>query len=169
MRNNGRTSGDGKIRGSVSRRILTYIGVLASVVVVVVAVVALMITQRPEGRDPRYAFAELEAARGVESPDQRPQVEILNGCGVSGVAAQAHEYLRRLGFDVVNVENARAFDYERTLVIDRGGNEGIARRIARFLGTENVIRQVRPELMLQVTVILGKDYRTLKPYGEVEP
>ena len=169
MRKNGRKSGDGRIWGSLSGRIFTYIGVLASVVVIVVAVVALMIAQRPERKDPRYAFTELEAARNVESPDSRPQVEVLNGCGVSNVAAQAHEYLKRLGFDVVNVENARAFDYEKTLVIDRSGDVEIARRIARFLGTENVICQVRPELMLQVTVILGKDYRTLKPYGEVEP
>lgn len=169
MKKNGRKPGYERIRGSLRGRILTYIGVLASVVVVVVAVVALMVTQRPERRDPQYAFTELEAARGFESPDSCPKVEILNGCGVSNVAAQAHEYLGRLGFDVVNVENARAFDYEVTLVIDRGGDEGIASRIARFLGTENVIRQVRPELMLQVTVILGKDYRTLKPYGEVEP
>jgi len=169
VKKNGRTSGGGRIWGSLRGRILSYIGVLATVVLVVVAVVVLMIAQRPEQKDPRYAFTELEAASLVESPDLRPQVEILNGCGVSNVAAQAHEYLKRLGFDVVNVENASAFDYERTLVIDRGGDKGIAIRIARFLDTENVIRQVRPELMLQVTVILGKDYRTLKPYGEVVP
>ena len=108
MNKNGRKSGDGRIHGSVSRRILTYIGVVASVVVVVVAVVVLMIAQRPESKDPRYAFADIEAARGIESPDPRPQVEVLNGCGVSGVAAKAHEYLKRLGFDVVNVENADA-------------------------------------------------------------
>ncbi|MCK4773122.1 MAG: LytR C-terminal domain-containing protein [Candidatus Latescibacteria bacterium] len=155
--------------GSVSSRVLTYAGVVAAVVIVVVAVVALMMAERPERETPRDAFAELEAAWGIDSPDSRPQVEVLNGCGVSGIAARAHEYLRRLGFDVVNVENAPAFDYEKTLVIDRGGDEGIARRVARFLGTDNVIRQVRPELMLQVTVILGKDYRSLKPYGEVEP
>jgi len=85
------------------------------------------------------------------------------------VAATTHEYLRRFGFDVVNVENAAAFDYSETIVIDRGGDEQVARRLARVLGTENVIRQVRPDLMLQVTVILGSDYEELDPYGEIEP
>ena len=164
-----RPSGGRGFPGSVSRRVVAYAGVVAAVVVVVVAVVAIMMSEGPRGDAHRDAFAELEAAGSIESPDSRPQVEVLNGCGVSGVAAQAHEYLRRLGFDVVNVENAPAFDYEETIVIDRGGDEGIARRVARFLGTENVIRQVRPELMLQVTVIIGRDFRTLKPYGEVEP
>ncbi len=96
-------------------------------------------------------------------------MEVLNGCGVSGVAATTHEYLRQFGFDVVNVENAPAFDYAETIVIDRGGDEQVARRLARVIGTGNVIRQVRPDLMLQVTVILGADYEGLNPYGEIEP
>lgn len=163
------TACTGSCRGSVSRRVLFYGGAIAAVVVVVVAVVGLMMAERREEQPQRDAFTELEEAQDIGLPDQRPQVEVLNGCGVSGIAAQAQEYLRDLDFDVVNVDNATAFDYEETLVIDRGGDERIARRVARLLGTDNVIRQIRPELMLQVTVILGRDYRTLKPYGDIEP
>lgn len=154
--------------GSVSRRLLSYGGVVAVVVIVVVAVVALVMSDGI-GRRSSETLSDLVESDNADLPDQRPQVEVLNGCGISGIAAQAHEFLRKYGFDVVNVENASAFDYEETIVIDRGGDEQIARRVARLLGTENVIRQVRPDLMLQITVILGKDYRNLKPYGEVEP
>ncbi len=156
--------------GSVSRRLLAYLGVISGVAVVVVAVVGLTMCEKPDEGAPTDSFTELEetdSERG--SPDQRPQVEVLNGCGVSGVAATTHEYLRQFGFDVVNVENAPAFDYAETIVIDRGGDEQVARRLARVIGTGNVIRQVRPDLMLQVTVILGADYEGLNPYGEIEP
>jgi len=134
------------------------------VVVAVVTVVGLMMCERradPVTDDP---FSELGENAG-ESADTRPQVEVLNGCGVSGIAARAQEYLIEAGFDVVNTENADAFDYRETIVIDRGGDPGIARRVARSLGTANVIRQVRPDLMLQVTVILGADYSGLRPYS----
>jgi len=153
----------------VSRRLLSYGATVTAVVVVVVAVVGLMMSDKRGEDRPEDAFAELEQTEAMESPDERPQVEILNGCGVSGIAAQAHEYLRGLGLDIVNVENAKAYDYRETLVIDRGGDVRSARRVARLLGTDNVIRQVRPDLMLQVTVILGSDYRQLKPYGDVSP
>ncbi len=152
------------------KRFLSYLAATSGVVVVVVAVVGLMMCERREKVVPTDSFTELaQAGDERESPDQRPQVEVLNGCGVSGVAALTHAYLRRFGFDVVNVENAAAFDYEETIVIDRGGDEQVARRLARIIGTENVIRQVRPDLMLQVTVILGADYEDLNPYGEIEP
>ncbi len=152
------------------KRFLSYLGAISGVVVVVVAVVGLMMCERQEKGVPADSFTELEQSGDErESPDQRPQVEVLNGCGISGVAARTHAYLRRLGFDVVNVENAAAFDYEETIVIDRGGDELVARRLARIIGTENVIRQVRPDLLLQVTVILGADYESLNPYEEIEP
>ncbi|MFC1627589.1 LytR C-terminal domain-containing protein [Gemmatimonadota bacterium] len=152
------------------KRFLTYLGATSGVVVAVVAVVGLMMCEQREEAVPTDSFTELEQAGDLrESADQRPQVEVLNGCGISGVAALTHEYLRRFGFDVVNVENAASFDYRETIVIDRGGDEQVARRLARIIDTENVIRQVRPDLMLQVTVILGADYEHLNPYGEIEP
>jgi hypothetical protein len=149
----------------MTRRILAYGGSVVAVAAIVVTVVVVMMQtpgEQPEtGPD---AFELLEEGQATLSPDQRPQIEILNGCGVSGIAAQAHEFLRERGFDVVNVENARSFDYEETLVIDRGGDIRIARALAQALGTDNVIRQVRPDLVLQATVILGEDYQTLRPY-----
>lgn len=153
----------------MSRKLLSYGAAITAVIVVVVAVVGIMMSERRAVDQDTDAFTRLEQSESLESPDERPQVEVLNGCGVSGIAAQTHEYLREFGFDVVNVENARAFDYLETVVIDRGGDVRIARRVARILGTGNVIRQVRPDLMLQVTVILGSDYRQLEPFGEVSP
>ncbi|NIT52770.1 MAG: LytR C-terminal domain-containing protein, partial [candidate division Zixibacteria bacterium] len=49
-------------------------------------------------------------------------VEILNGNGVTGVAAQYTEFLRDKGFDVQRTDNADNFSYQNTLVIDRSDN-----------------------------------------------
>ncbi len=153
--------------GSVSRRLLSYAAVTVIVVAVVVTIVVIMMrTPGPNPPDDQDAFARIEEETEALSPDQRPQIEVLNGCGITGIAATVHEYLRDKGFDVVNVENASGFDYEETLVIDRGGDIRVARALARDLGTDNVIRQVRADLVLQATVILGMDYRTLKPFQD---
>ncbi len=137
---------------------------MLGVAAVVVAIVGLTIFPRRSDAPPADAFAGLERA-AAEAPDTRPQVEVLNGCGVSGIAARAQAWLVEQGFDVVATENADGFDYAETIVIDRVGEIAVARRLARSLGTGNVIRQVRPDLMLQVTVILGADYGELEPFA----
>ena len=154
----------------MTRRLLAYGGSLVAIAAVVVVVVVVVMRTPGGGQQPvEDAFQLLEEGQAALSPDQRPQIEVLNGCGVSGIAAQVHEFLREKGFDVVNVENARGFDYSETLVIDRGGDIRIARALARALGTENVIRQVRPDLVLHATVILGEDYKTLTPFKDAAP
>ena len=156
-------------RGSVGSRILSYGGIVFVVTLFVVVIVAMLVREDP-ATDPSTDEFELLSQQSEETVlDRRPQVEVLNGCGVGGIAAEAQDYLRERGYDVVNVENAKDFEYPETLVIDRGGDESVARALARSLGTENVIRQVRPDLLLEATVILGDDYRGLKPYREIEP
>lgn len=159
---------DGR-RGSLPRSLLGGAGLVAVVAVLVVAVVAIMMRPGPEPGPGEDAFARLEEEQAAEAPDARPQVEVLNGCGVPRIAARVQEFLRERGYDVVNVENAPGFDYEETLVIDRGGDLGVAEALARDLDTRNVIRQVRPDLVLQVTVILGADHRSLRPFREGIP
>ncbi len=153
----------------VSRSVLSYGIAAVAVVAAVVTLVALLMCQRREPAPGRDAFSALQEADPEDQPDTRPQIEVLNGCGVSGIAARVQEFLIARGYDVVNVENAGGFDYPESIVIDRGGDAGIARRVARALGTGNVIRQVRPDLMLQVTVILGADYRALGPFAGEGP
>ena len=51
------------------------------------------------------------------------QLEVLNGCGVSGVADKFSEILREEGFDVVNIGNYRSFNVENSLLISRSGDD----------------------------------------------
>lgn len=100
-----------------------------------------------------------------DQPSEIIQAEVLNGCGVSGLADRFTDYLRNRNVDVVNSGNYFTFDVKETLVIDRIGNKANAVKIARMLGVDkkNVIRQLNEEYFLDVSVIIGKDYFKLKP------
>lgn len=99
-------------------------------------------------------------------PVFKVQVEVLNGCGVSGVGEQTTEYLRDAGFDVIKTGNYISFDMNNTLVISRTGEMEKARRVAHSLGAgpDAVIEQTNPEYYLDVSVIVGKDFFSLDPY-----
>jgi LytR cell envelope-related transcriptional attenuator len=94
------------------------------------------------------------------------QVEVLNGCGVSGVADQFTNYLRQHHFDVVQMGNYISYDVEKSIVIDRTGNMINAYKVADTLGVsrKNVIQQKNSNYFLDVSFIIGKDFNSLKPY-----
>jgi hypothetical protein len=94
------------------------------------------------------------------------QIEVRNGCGEDGIAAEATTYLRQYGFDVVESGNHSSFDIETSMVIDRRGDIESAKRVARALGLEEsrVEQDVQPDLYLDASVILGSDYSTLRPF-----
>jgi hypothetical protein len=91
------------------------------------------------------------------------QLEVLNGCGVLGVADKFTEYLRKKNFDVVQVGNYISFDIDKTLIIDRTGNVANAEKVAGFLGIDesSIIQQINSDYFLDVTLVIGKDYGQL--------
>ncbi len=93
------------------------------------------------------------------------QVEVLNGCGISGVADRFTDFLRNNNFDVVNVNNYITRDISNTLVIDRRGNMANAVKTARMLGVkpDHVIQQINEDYFVDVTVVVGKDCNILTP------
>jgi hypothetical protein len=107
---------------------------------------------------------------------QRPaadivQMEVLNGCGIDGVAQKFTDYLRKDNFDVVNVSNyilnnIMVNDISHTLVIDRIGNKANAVKVADELGIKNeyIIEQINNNYFLDVTLIIGRDFNQLKPF-----
>jgi len=89
------------------------------------------------------------------------QVEVLNGCGKNGVADELTGLLRKNNFDVVNTGNYKTFDVSYSIVIDRSGSLQNAVKLADLLKIDhkNVIEQVNKNYFLDVTLIVGKDYR----------
>jgi hypothetical protein len=98
------------------------------------------------------------------------QVEVVNGCGVAGLAASTTQYLRQRGFDVVAVGNHSRLDEPHSLVLDRVGDPEAARKIAEALGIDPayVREDLEPSYYLDATVVLGLDYRTLTPFRDLD-
>ncbi|MGH2570989.1 MAG: LytR C-terminal domain-containing protein [bacterium] len=85
------------------------------------------------------------------------RVEVRNGSGVHRAGLGLAAELRARGFDVVDIRNADRSDYEETIVLDRVGNGEYAAKVADALGLSGWIEQRNEELLLEVTVILGRD------------
>lgn len=93
------------------------------------------------------------------------QVEVLNGCGVSGIADKLTDYLRSNKVDVVNLGNYRSFEIENSIIISRNNKIKNAEKIAALVGLDenSIILHTNPDYLLDVTFVLGKDYRNLRP------
>ncbi len=98
-------------------------------------------------------------------PSDIIQVEVLNGCGVNGIADTFTDFLRKNKFDVVNTDNYKSFNELNTMVIDRIGNIANAKKVAESLGIPEAsyFSQINNNYFVDVTVIIGKDYHKLKP------
>jgi hypothetical protein len=97
------------------------------------------------------------------SPDEarKIRIEVLNGSDKEGAGMIVAQFLRNRGFDVVGIGNAEAQDFEKTIVVDRVDNHlGKANPVARSLGVapEEVVPLKNSDLLLEVSVYVGKDY-----------
>ncbi len=95
------------------------------------------------------------------------QINVLNGCGINGVGTTMTKYSRKLGYDVVEMGNYKTFDVEQSMIIDRSGKMNDARELALSLGinSKNVIQQFSTDQMVFASIVIGKDYKSLKPWN----
>jgi len=98
------------------------------------------------------------ASSAAQAPTGRVRVEVLNATTTHGLARTATDVLRDRGFDVVGTGNARGFDSTASIVLDRVGNRQMAEQVALALGIARVESRRDPKLILDVTVVLGKDW-----------
>lgn len=111
----------------------------------------------------------------IDTPDQPEitlegkahtiQLDVLNGAGTPKLSQRFTDYLRSRGFDVVEMGNYKGSPVEQTRVIDRAGNLLAAQQVAEALGIpkERVTQQIDRTAYLDVSVVIGKDFRSLKP------
>ena len=104
----------------------------------------------------------------TNQPNLSIQLDVQNGTRENGIASRITEYLRKNGMDVVEMGNYRSKDIERTLILDRSGDRDKAKRVALILGIneKNILQQMNNSLYLDVTVVIGQDYKELKPFLE---
>jgi len=95
---------------------------------------------------------------------------VLNGVGKAGLAAEVRTELRRRFIDVVKIGDTDMMDYEKTVVIDRGGGAAKLEYVAWLLGDVGIaqthLEVLKSDLPVDVTVIVGLDYARLFPGGQ---
>lgn len=109
-----------------------------------------------------------DKATVIEPVQRNIQVEVLNACGESGIAATVTKYLRENNIDVVNLGNYTRFDIKKSILWQRVDKTEPSERIAELLGlnTKSIDSKIDPNLQLDVTIILGADYKNLKPFND---
>ena len=97
---------------------------------------------------------------GAAAAGPRPRVQILNGTGAVGLADSVRNKLGA-SFDVRLTGNAGSFDHASTEVVyyDRS-KEGMARRVRDALGVGTLVFSRNPLDVVDVTIIVGRDFKS---------
>jgi hypothetical protein len=130
---------------------------LAAVAILIAVTAGLLLGRNP----PRQPAATVVVSR----PPERIIVEVLNGTRRQGAARAATRLLRKRGLDVVFLGNADSLS-PLTQVLVRRGDFGRARYVTAALGGGKVRMDVDTLRRVDVSVILGDDFR---PKLELHP
>lgn len=147
-----------KAKGAgVSRKVQT-IGLVATL-----AAVGVLVGSLAFGLDGTGSPAPVVAVDGAPGPVVEPaagrvRVEVLNASGRTGLARVATRHLRDRGFDVVSFGNASGRAGQPSQVIDRVGKRAAAGDVAEALGIGRVTEEPDSSVMVDATVVLGKDW-----------
>ena len=106
-----------------------------------------------------------------KNPIQNIKIEVLNGCGEKGMAALASKFLRMNKLDVVRADNAEHHEYINTIIIQRNENIKSLDMVTKSFGILNTDKErvkIIPDetLGVDVTVIIGKDYRSFQSFND---
>lgn len=91
-------------------------------------------------------------------PRENITIEVLNGCGITGLANQVAQLLQNEGFSVTRITNADNFDYTVSQVISRTSDSGPAKDVALLIPNAQLLTADTPGADVLVTVIIGKNY-----------
>lgn len=91
----------------------------------------------------------------------RPRVRVLNGSGAIAVAQRVADQLVPVGVRVTLTGNADRFDHDKTQVVYyEPADRSVAEQVRKALGVGMLVRNRNATEVVDVTVIVGKDYAT---------
>ncbi|MGZ4212759.1 MAG: LCP family protein [Actinomycetota bacterium] len=93
--------------------------------------------------------------------DARPRMDLRNGNGSPEIGQSAAAVLVPAGFHIEYTGNAPNFDFRSTKIVIYSDDEqslALGRRIREILGVGSVEVGTRAQTVVDVTVVLGKDY-----------
>ncbi len=117
-----------------------------------------------------YVFAVGEAATPVSGATQgatesNVTIKVMNGTLTSGLATATGDYLKKQGFQVVDVGSADRADYATSRIIMNRPRSQTAQRLAEALRLPQtvIVQADRPNADYDIEIILGNDYRPINP------
>ena len=125
---------------------LRWVGALLVLVAVLVTAWRLTLHDRPTAAEYRVP--------GVRVPYT---LEVLNGTDVDGLAFAVTLRLRRAGLDVVSYGTAPGERADSTLLLVRSADTAAGWAVRDALGVGRVVVEPDARLLLDVTVLLGRD------------
>ena len=99
----------------------------------------------------------------------KAEIEVLNGCGESGVANLFTKFLRSEGYDVIEIKNADNFQYQETIILYH--NEDIhekAKILSKILTVKENNIQFDKNSVWDLSVIIGDDYKNLNSFEKIK-
>lgn len=95
------------------------------------------------------------------------QVSILNSTSVNGLANKARTFLQMRNFDVVEIGNSKEI-LPQTIVIDRMGDFGSAKKVAKAFGiADSLIKtDIDSSLFVRSSIVIGQDYPKLPFFNQ---
>jgi LCP family protein required for cell wall assembly len=108
-------------------------------------------------------------AQVLTTSPSKVKVEVLNGSGLSGIAAQAATALNGRGFDVVGTTNAANFDYTDSVIGYATAADMAAVNTLRAELTGVTVEQDTSLTPGTIELILGSDYTGLTPQAGATP
>lgn len=111
----------------------------------------------------RLVSSTIPTGSGVDSALASGQkIEVRNGCGERGLAAEIRRRLIDGGFDVVETTNADDFEHRHSVFVDLKGNLEEARELADLIGCSRVIQQIDGDEFADYAIIVGADHEELQ-------
>lgn len=85
--------------------------------------------------------------------------QVVNGYGKSGLAMAVRNELINMGFDVLAIDNAKKFIYQRTVLLIRKMDVEKLEIVKKKLNISNIYLQIKEDSLYDFILILGADYK----------
>ncbi len=95
-------------------------------------------------------------------PKKKIHLSILNGVGDSGVAQDFAKKLGRKGYTIEETGNAGSFDYYKTVLLYRPGQNDKAAQFSRHVNIFQIRESATVKKPIDLILIIGKDYKKIK-------
>ena len=93
----------------------------------------------------------------IENKYKGLNIEVLNGNQMPGIAHRVANKMKELGFNVVNIDNADHFDYQKTVLIIYRKDIKPDDYLREIFGDIEIIRKEELNKEIDMTIIVGKN------------